>query len=86
MIALYAVVAVLLVISIGCLRIGEWHSREAMFWRRVDLVVQLDPSLDDHYRALLAWAREHPPALPRKLLTWRSPTDRRAARDGVQVS
>lgn len=73
---LYVVVALLMLVGAGCLKIGSWQSKEADYWYVVADAVELDPTLDKHFRPILEWTQAHKPSRFARLLPWKSPARR----------
>lgn len=57
-------------------RLGEWSSKEAVFWRQAAIIVTADPKLGPDYMSLVMWTRAHPPGVWERLVGWRPPEER----------
>lgn len=76
MTAVYIIIALLLTLSAFCLRMSHWHNREAAYWSRVAVRVQIDPAQEPTYRPVLEWRMANPSSVWTRLQPWRSPEER----------
>lgn len=68
-----AIAAVLVVASLGCIRISEWHSSESRYWSSVAMEVRFDPSRDEVHRPVLLWVQANRPSIWERLRGWQKP-------------
>lgn len=71
------VYTVLLFVFLGLvlcfMRVSEWHSQESRYWYNIDAIVKLDPSYDEKFKEVLAYAQQNKPGFIKKALGWQTP-------------